>query len=284
MKVLDHLSRRVETALFEHGPKAASALVRLSTLYAQLRLWRKPPVRALVDNTVVFHAITHETAWVPTGRGNWGAHQVETGYSARIPVREADTNSREYQSVKYLPGIAHLARVGLLTLMTSGELWVERMYQPLGRFSGYGYFDLDLFKDIEMPLVDKIPDMHFGASGTRSPKLEELRDARLAHSPDPLYRALVRELGPRNSQDAWHIRTAEARCSTRRRYHISVGSRSFRIQVGLRCTASKHHLRSIWKPDLHLVQPFLVSGELPWRSAQLGRRDRCTPTGHGLGR
>jgi len=41
------------------------------------------------------------------------------------------------------------------------------------------------------------------------PSVEEARDQRLAQSTDPLFRSLVLQLGPRNSQDAWHIRTAE---------------------------------------------------------------------------
>lgn len=163
----------------------------------------------LVDNTVLFHSITHESAWIPTGKTKWGPHDIDTGHSARIPVRAAHDESREHRNIRYLPGIAHLARQGKLSLMSSGELWIERLYQPTGRFSGYGYFDLDLFKDVEIPLVDKIPDMQIGPSWLGLPSVEEARDQRLAQSIDRLFRSLVSELGPNNSQDAWHIRTAE---------------------------------------------------------------------------
>ncbi|MFD2453730.1 hypothetical protein [Ideonella paludis] len=162
-----------------------------------------------MDNTILFHSITHETAWVPTGMAKWGPHDVDTGYAARIPVRGTEDESREYRNVRYLPGIAYLARIGKLTLMSSGELWTERFYQPSGRFNGYGYFDLDLFKDVEMPLVDSIPDMRIGPSWLGLPSVESARDQRLASSTDPLFRSLVSQLGPSNSQDAWHIRTAE---------------------------------------------------------------------------
>jgi hypothetical protein len=162
-----------------------------------------------MDNTVLSHSITHETAWISTGKTNWGPHELETGYSARIPVRSAEDESRESRNIRYLPAIAHLARTGKLSLMSSGELWVERFYQPSGRFNGYGYFDLDLFKDIEMPLVDGIPDMQTGPSWSGLPSVKEARDERLAQSNDPLFRSLVSQLGPSNSQDAWHIRTAE---------------------------------------------------------------------------
>jgi len=139
----------------------------------------------------------------------WGSHEVDEGYSARIPVRVPDSNSREYRSIRFLPGIAHLARAGRLQLLTSGELSVERDYQPIGRFRGFGHFDLNIFKDVEIPLVDKRPDHVYGTAWLGLPSSREARDQRLAESTDPLFRALVSQLGQSNSQDAWHIRTAE---------------------------------------------------------------------------
>jgi hypothetical protein len=179
-------------------------------LAARLKLLKKEPPRILVDNTVLFHGITHETAWISTGKTKWGTRDVDTGYSARIPVRAPDKNSREYRSIRYLPGIAHLARAGRLQLMTSGELEVEQDYQPIGRFRGYGYFDLNIFRDVELSLVDTRPDHVYGPSWLGLSSAEHARDRRLAESTDPLFRALVSELGQSNSQDAWHIRTAEA--------------------------------------------------------------------------
>jgi len=172
-------------------------------------LFRTGPISVLVDSTVLFHAVTHETAWVSTGSTKWGPHDVDTGYAARIPVRRKD-KSREYLNVSYLPGIAYLARIGRLSLMTSGELYAERLKHPSGRYSGYGYFDHDLFAGIEMKYVDAIPDMIFGPKSMNLPNIEEQQHERLAHSKDPLYLGLVKQLGPNNSQDAWHIRTAEA--------------------------------------------------------------------------
>lgn len=209
MRNPDHISARMRSTFIGYAPRLVQAFVGVSTFAAQARLFKKPPLRVLVDNTILFHSITHETAWVPTGMTKWGPHDVDTGYAARIPVRGAEDESREYRNVKYLPGIAHLARIGKLALMSSGELWTERLYQPSGRFNGYGYSDLDLFKDIEMPLVDSIPDMRIGPSWLGLPSVESARDQRLANSTDSLFRSLVSQLGPSNSQDAWHIRTAE---------------------------------------------------------------------------
>lgn len=203
------LISRLRAALVDATPRLARTVVRASTVAAQVRLKTLPRLRVLVDNTVLYHSITHETAWVSTGTSRWGPHDIETGYSARIPVRSADLDVREYRSIRYLAGIADLARQGRVDLLSSGELWVERLYQPAGRFSGFGYFDLDVFKDIEMPLVDQIPDMHGGAAWMGAPSIQQQRDERLARSTDPLYRSLLTQLGPTNSQDAWHIRTAE---------------------------------------------------------------------------
>ena len=51
--------------------------------------------------------------------------------------------------------------------------------------------------------------MQMGSSWLGLPSVEDARDERLAQSTDPLFRSLVSQLGPTNSQDAWHIRTAE---------------------------------------------------------------------------
>lgn len=201
---------KLQSAQFSQRPAIARTIVRLSTLPARARLFNKPQLRILVDNTVLSHSITHETAWISTGTARWGPHEVRAGYSARISVSTEDSQSREHRSIRYLPGIAHLARIGAIQLMTSGELWLERFNQPAGRFSGYGYFDLNLFEGVEMPMVDKLPDMALGPTWMGVPKIREMQRERLAKCTDPLFRGLVAQLGPNNSQDAWHIRTAEA--------------------------------------------------------------------------
>lgn len=194
---------------FEYGPILADAIVSLSSTLARLRLFKTGPKSVLVDNTVLSHAITHETGWISTGMTSWGTHQVDTGYSARILVRRRDTESREYRNVSYLPGMVHLARVGQLSLMTSAELCAERFRQPVGRFSGYGIFDHGLFVGIEMESVDGFPETIIGPKHMNLPSSEEQQRERLARSTDPLYLGLVRQLGPSNTQDAWHISTAE---------------------------------------------------------------------------
>lgn len=199
----------LERFRMRYGPRVAKALVAISTFSARRRLKHKKPMRILVDNTVIAHAVTHETAWISTGTSNWGAHEIETGYSARIPVRHND-GSREYQNIQYLAGIAHLARRGYLSLMISGELSTEQWWQPMGRFQGYGIFDQSLFSGIEFPSIDGLPPVTFGPQWMNLPSLQEQMHERLSQSADPLYLELVKQLGKKNNQDAWHIRTAEA--------------------------------------------------------------------------
>lgn len=191
------------------SPALGDAIVSLLTFRARVRIRRTGPVSVLVDNTVLAHAVTHETAWVSTGTTEWGPNRVETGCSARIPVRRADANSREYRSISFLPGIAHLARLGLISLVTSGELELERFRQPSGRFSGYGYFDHSVFSGLEIKRVDHLPDMMMDPEWMNLPSIKDQQLRRLELNGDPLYRGLATELGPKNSLDAWHIRTAE---------------------------------------------------------------------------
>lgn len=192
-----------------YGPSAANLIISISALPARLRLFRAGPISILVDNTVLFHAVTHETAWISTGQSKWGPHDIDTGYAARIPVRHKDSDSRDYRNIKYLPGIAYLARMGQLSLKTAGELTLERFKQPVGRFHGYGMFDHNLFSDIEMAQLDGMPDMFMSPKWMNLPSIEEQQHERLANSSDSLFRGLVKLLGPKNNQDAWHIRTAE---------------------------------------------------------------------------
>src|SRR5215216_1438969 len=58
-----------------------------ATVQARLALRKSGPLRLLVDDTVLGHAIIHETEWISTGTKLWGGQvPVETGYTARIPV------------------------------------------------------------------------------------------------------------------------------------------------------------------------------------------------------
>lgn len=172
-----------------------------ATAKAVKKLRGTKPIRVLVDSSVLAHAITHESAWVSTGATNWGPHQIDTGYSARVPVYAADSGKESFRQVQYLPGIAQVARQGFLELFTSAELGAEQDRQPAGRFHGYYLDDLNQFAGIHFKSVD---GRQFDL---RDAKAKQLR--RVSECADPLFRSLVGILGGQNSLDAYHIFTAE---------------------------------------------------------------------------
>jgi hypothetical protein len=132
------------------------------------------------------------------------------GHAARVPVHRPDTDTREYRNIKFLPGIAELARVGSIELLTSAELEDETFRQPMGRFRGYSIFDHSVFPP-KLSSVDGIAFPTIGPSYLRLPSPEEQQRRRLLSYEQtyPEYAALVRVLGRRNSNDAWHLFTAE---------------------------------------------------------------------------
>lgn len=216
MRIVEKYRRVVRNAkshaLYNYLPKAVDWAIGVAAASACNRIREQDASRLLIDNTVVGHAITHETAWIDTGRKMWGGRvPVDTGFASRIPVHREDDDSETARSVRFLPTIAHLARQGAVSFYTSPELRDEQLTQPIGRFSGYGYYDYSLFSGIRFEDIDDPTySMRIGPAYSGLPSLAEQRHSRLAAKPDPLFRALVDVLGPGNSQDAWHIATAES--------------------------------------------------------------------------
>lgn len=208
---MNYFSQYVEHLRFRYGPRAANWLIHLSTYRARRDLKVTGPIGVLVDNTVLDHATTHETAWVSTGKKQWGDQTIQTGYAARIPVHAADSPAREYEHIRYLPGLISLQRAGCVTLHSSAELQSEQFYQPTGRFRGYGYSDYNLFSGTPLESIDGHVFPHLGPSWMNLPDSREQQRQRLQakEMKDPEYASLVAVLGRKNSQDAWHIRTAE---------------------------------------------------------------------------
>lgn len=180
----------------------AKALLPLSALPSRLVLKRNQPLRILVDSSVLFHGVTHESGWISTGSVMWGGKiEVPTGYLARIPIHAPNSEARLYTEVQFLAGIAHLARLGYLTLCSSAEIKAEQFRQPMGRFQGYGYADHNVFAGLKLGSVDGFHlDLH-------DPKQRQLD--RIARCSDPLYKSLLEQCGEKQSLDAYHIYTAE---------------------------------------------------------------------------
>jgi len=191
-------------------PKVVDVLTRLSVRKASKELQSGGKVNLLVDNTVLSHAVTHDTGSVSTGEKPWGGITVDTGYAARIPVHSEFDHREAARSVRYLPGIANLAKRGFISLSVSDELKDEQLSQPIGRFKGYGIFDLSLFDDVPIKILrDPEYTVVIGPSRPGVSSVREQKRRRLQNKADRLYQSLVEVLGKKNSQDAWHIATAE---------------------------------------------------------------------------
>lgn len=205
----------VSTVRFVITRQADSLRLSFAIHKARRRLLRSGPIRVLLDTSVLASAVLHESRWVSTGPQPWGRFMVDTGYAARVPVLRRppkgakEQEIRDFEDASFLTGIAHLARLGLITLHSSGELEMEQWRKPAGMMSGYSIFSRTAFEGIEISLLDRLPDMVMGPAWMKLPSLEEQQRDRLKNLDDTLYRGLLKRLGQKSSQDAWHIRTAE---------------------------------------------------------------------------
>lgn len=215
--ILIRLRSRIARARVLAARQFGKLVQFLTTIRARSRLARSGPIEVLVDTAILASAVAHETAWISTGLAPWGEVQVDTGYMARVPVKRRpekgakDDEVRDFRDSSYLTGIAYLARRGLIRLRSSGELLTEQWQQPVGRLRGNTIYSRSLFDGIKIEPIDGMPDMVIGPSWMGFPSLKEQQQRRLdkAKASDKLYEEILKRLGPKSSQDAWHVRTAE---------------------------------------------------------------------------
>jgi len=138
----------------------------------------------------------------------WGGTEIDTFTTVRVPVQY---EQRELDSVQYLPGIVSLANQNLIQLCSSWELRDEQWSQPTSRFRPIGLADYSLMQNVDIKIFDdKDYKFDFGSwinIPEKTPKQQ--RQERLSNKEDPLYLGLLSILGQKNSQDIWHIVTAE---------------------------------------------------------------------------
>jgi hypothetical protein len=181
----------------------AKKLLSMSAFKARRHLKTHGAMRILIDSSVIANGVTHESIWISTGTGKWGGRiEVNTGYLACVPVHAPTNDTILYKETRYLAGIAQLAKENLLNLYTSGELEAEKFRHPIGLFSGYGWFDYNVFRDTNIERIDNnfYLDLH------NPTKTQQLR---LSNCRDPLFLELQNALGPKSNLDAFHIFTAE---------------------------------------------------------------------------
>lgn len=248
--------------LYKVMPSLVDYIVAASTAGAIPKLKAANARRVLVDSSVLYHGVTHEAGWVDCGDASWGGWTFRAGFQARIPVYADDDDSRVAQSVRYIPGIVSLAKRGHLKLATSSELRDEQLSHPVTRFAGVGPFAYSLFRGIEFELLRE-PQYSLIISsmpGVRS--VEQQRRDRLSHYSDPLYKGLLSALGPKNSQDAWHITTAE------RHDCYCFLTMDFRLLDSLAAQANNHAVKSL-KVKVLTPEQFGVRFSIPPISPRL---------------
>lgn len=201
------LETLIESWRCKHMPSVAQRLLDFSLVLARSKLDLANPLGVLIDSNILHHAVTHETRWISTGQSLWGGrHPIDTGYLARIPVHDRETQKVEYQDIKFLPGLVHLYKNEHLKFWSSVELKVEQAQHPNARFDAIHLYDHTLLKPNDLDCVDGSP---WGLLIDRTLSQADAQQARLAASTDERYHELVKVLGPNNTQDAWHLRTAE---------------------------------------------------------------------------
>ena len=225
------IQRLIDNLPYRYKAKFANWFLQLSTHRARSKLARSGPITVLIDNSVLGHGSTHETIevmqkinWPPGGEPG----EVPKIYRAPIDITK-EYGELVYESIRYLPGIAHLARLGFLILRTSNELLSEQNHQPIGRFRGKkSLFHYWLFEGINIESVDgyDVPDFdleYFSNNPTVNkviystdidplgmyPENRQRQRNRVFGSDDPLYKGLAQLLPTESNLDAWHIRTAE---------------------------------------------------------------------------
>ncbi len=246
---------------FKCRPALVDVCVKWSTRKSRTICSPSNPLTILINNEVFSNAVTHDSAW------------ISTGYSARVPVHDPMNDAHDYRDLKHLAGIAHLAKTGSLRLRTSAHLLAERYYQPSGRFRGYGYEDLNLLGRVELEPIDAWLPSELDGGQSSWPYTRESLPEHIERIGDDRYRQLRDCLGPKNSQDAWHIRTAEkygAFCFLTMDYSLLKAIESQKGHAAIKSLATR-----VWTPRqlgnylrLSEISPVLMSyhdGDAPVR-------------------
>lgn len=214
--MIENLLKRIrqfrEELKFKHMPRLAEWAVWAASINSMPKLQEMKPIKLLLDSTIHAHAVTHEDAWIDTGTVLWGGIQpIATGYAARIPVHSTENESREYKDICYLTIITSLVRKGIFELYTSSELMAERDRHPPARFDNVTYSGFSLLDGLKVESLDGWNFDAYVMHGASINDLQCAQRARLQASEDGLFKAIMKTLGGEaHSQDAWHIRTAQA--------------------------------------------------------------------------
>ena len=223
--------RLIDSLPYAYRKKYVNWRLQRSTREARRLLTGSARISVLIDNSTLRYARTHETVSIKQ-QLNWppGSQPSEVSVLCRAPKIFGAEHRDINENIPYLPGIAYLARIGMLKLMTSRELKSEQNHHPIGAIRGrMGWFDYWLFESIDIESVDGYEAPNFDLEDFRNkptinkviystdkdplnmyPENMKNMNERISQSTDPLYRELMKLLPMKSNFDAWHIRTAEA--------------------------------------------------------------------------
>ncbi|MCO5163614.1 MAG: hypothetical protein M9939_21000 [Mesorhizobium sp.] len=212
MRVSHRLRSWWETSKRRKEKWLAKTMIRLAALPGKIQLSGKPPIRVLVDNSVLRHGISHTNEWISTGTKLWGEIPEDTGYLARVPVDYNEHNSGIYEiEVPYFAPLAHLASCGRMQMFTSVELqyerWRQRGYSP-------DLFGKNVWDDVD---IERLPDlprsrrnifltMAFNSKGGSS---KESQIDHLLATADSEFLDISKKLPRKHILDFYHLWTAK---------------------------------------------------------------------------
>ena len=167
MIIAEHMSE-LKLRLVDNLPHAWKAkyvdwYLQRSTREARRRLAGSDRLKVLIDNSTLRYARTHETISLKQ-QLNWppGSEPSEVSVPYRAPRVFGEEHRDINENIPYLPGIAYLARIGMLKLMTSRELKNEQLHHPVGAARGQvGWFDYWMFEGIDIESVDGHEPINF---------------------------------------------------------------------------------------------------------------------------
>lgn len=169
--------------------------------------------KVMIDNTILDLAIAHETRWVSMGEDPFDPRPELGGYLARVPVHDPSNRGERYNQLKYLSTFSILAREGYFNLVQSSVLRAEQLYQPVGRFRGYGLFDKSLLEGVVIENVGENFFPTLAPSYFNLPSAKEQLRQYIENIQDDKFqnflKAMKSHFGQKCSQDARHIWLAE---------------------------------------------------------------------------
>ncbi len=167
-------------------------------------------MKALVDNSVLHHAVQHKGSWESSGTVMWGGErgvEVDTGRlrSSEEPIEIK--RERGGPQGAYIAALALALKRNQWEAHTSDALTFERLHHPTGRFSGVNHGDISWFKDVNCRTHTTLEGFSSIVPSKTEPiqLLRQFLDAKTDEEYIEIRSALEEVGSKKSSQDAWHV-------------------------------------------------------------------------------